>query len=148
MLNLFPILLRVHCHRRFPGNFPKFSKIDSFQNSSGWMFQILPKILVFVFFYTCFPCLIVFGKYITTQISPCFSESFEEKLSHNIEIMESWFQDCDRTYGKSFWKVFRSSHWRCCIRKGVPKIFTNFTGKYLCQSLFFNKVSGVSLQLF
>ena len=27
-------------------------------------------------------------------------------------------------------------------KKGVLKNFTKFTGKYLCQSLFFNKVEG------
>ena len=28
---------------------------------------------------------------------------------------------------------------RCSVKKGVLKNFTNFTGKHLCQSLFFNK---------
>ena len=32
---------------------------------------------------------------------------------------------------------------RCSIRKGVLKNFAKFTGKHLCQSLFFNKVAGV-----
>ena len=36
----------------------------------------------------------------------------------------------------------RSSHQRCSIRKGVLRNFTKFTGKHLCQSLFFNKVAG------
>ena len=39
---------------------------------------------------------------------------------------------------------FRSSHWRCSVRKGVPRNFVKFTGKYLWQSLFFNKVAGWS----
>ena len=30
--------------------------------------------------------------------------------------------------------------WRCSVRKGVLRNFTKFTGKHLCQSLFFNKV--------
>ena len=30
------------------------------------------------------------------------------------------------------------------IVKGVPKNFVKFTGKHLCQSLFFNKVAGLS----
>ena len=33
-------------------------------------------------------------------------------------------------------------------KKGVLIIFAKFTGKHLCQSLFFNKVAGVSLQLY
>ena len=34
---------------------------------------------------------------------------------------------------------YRSSHGRCSVRKGVLRTFTKFTGKHLCQSLFFNK---------
>ena len=37
----------------------------------------------------------------------------------------------------------RSSHQRCSIKKGVLRNFTKFTGKHLCQSLFFNKVAGL-----
>ena len=29
------------------------------------------------------------------------------------------------------------------MKKGVLRNFTKFTGKYLCQSLFFNKVAGL-----
>ena len=31
-------------------------------------------------------------------------------------------------------------------KKGVLRDFTKFAGKYLCQSLFFNKVAGLSLK--
>ena len=37
---------------------------------------------------------------------------------------------------------FRSSHWRCSVRKSVPRNFAKFTGKHLWKSLFFNKVAG------
>ena len=37
--------------------------------------------------------------------------------------------------------MFRSSHRRCSVTKGVRKNFAKFTGKPLCQSLFFNKVA-------
>ena len=37
----------------------------------------------------------------------------------------------------------RSSHQRCSIWKGVLRNFIKFTGKHLCQSLFFNKVAGL-----
>ena len=40
-----------------------------------------------------------------------------------------------------FFQSFRSSHQRCSIIKGVPKHFAKFTGKNLCQILFFNKVA-------
>ena len=39
----------------------------------------------------------------------------------------------------------RSSHRRCSVRKGVLRNFAKFTGKHLCQSLFFNKVAGLQL---
>ena len=38
---------------------------------------------------------------------------------------------------------YRSNHQRCSIKNGVLRNFTKFTGKHLCQSLFFNKVVGL-----
>ena len=37
--------------------------------------------------------------------------------------------------------LVRSSHQRCSIKKCVLENFAKFTGKHLCQSLFFNKVA-------
>ena len=37
----------------------------------------------------------------------------------------------------------RNSHCRCFIKKGVLRNFVKFPGKYLYQSLFFNKVAGI-----
>ena len=42
----------------------------------------------------------------------------------------------------------RSNRRRCSVEKGVLKNFANFTGKYLRQRLFFNKVPGLGLQLY
>ena len=39
--------------------------------------------------------------------------------------------------------LYRSSHQRCSMKKGVLRNFTKFPGKHLCQSLFFNKVAGL-----
>ena len=36
----------------------------------------------------------------------------------------------------------KSSQQRCSVKKGVLRNFAKFTGKHLCQSLFFNKVAG------
>ena len=36
-------------------------------------------------------------------------------------------------------KLYRSSHRRCFFKKGVLRNFAKFTGKHLCQSLFFIK---------
>ena len=38
----------------------------------------------------------------------------------------------------------RSSHQTCFIKEGVDKISVNFTGKHLCQSLFFSKGAGLA----
>ena len=37
----------------------------------------------------------------------------------------------------------RSTHRRCSVRKSVYRNFAKFTGKHLCQSLFFNKIVDV-----
>ena len=39
--------------------------------------------------------------------------------------------------------LFRSSHWRCSVKKVVLKTFTNFTGEHLSWSLFL-----ITLQVF
>ena len=38
---------------------------------------------------------------------------------------------------------FRSSHWRCSVKKGVLRNFAKFARKHLCQILFFIKVAGL-----
>ena len=38
---------------------------------------------------------------------------------------------------------YRSSHWRCSVKKGVLRNFAKFTEKHMCQRLFFNKVAGL-----
>ena len=44
---------------------------------------------------------------------------------------------------KSGQNLFRSSGPEVFRKKSVLRNFTKFTGKYLCQSLFFNKVAGL-----
>ena len=41
--------------------------------------------------------------------------------------------------------LYRSSRQSCSMKKCVLRNFTKFTGKHLCQSLFFNKVAGLRL---
>ena len=43
---------------------------------------------------------------------------------------------------------YRSSHRKRSLRKGVLRNFAKFTGKHLCQRLFFNQVADLSLQLY
>ena len=50
---------------------------------------------------------------------------------------------------KSYWENFENSGkseavaQRCSVKKGVLRNFTKFTGKHLCQSLFFNKIDNL-----
>ena len=37
----------------------------------------------------------------------------------------------------------RSSHQRCSVKKGVLRNLAKFTGKHLCQSLYFDNVAGL-----
>ena len=39
---------------------------------------------------------------------------------------------------------FRSSHCKYSVKKGVLTNFAKFTGKHLCQNLFFNKAAGLA----
>ena len=50
-----------------------------------------------------------------------------------------------RPPGKDLWQ-FRGGHLRCSIKKIILKNFTRFTGKQMCWSLLFNKVSGQRLK--
>ena len=62
----------------------------------------------------------------------------------NIPSIFLW--NCEYWTKKSTYAMLiklRSSHQRCSMKKDVLRNFTKFTGKHLCQSLFFNKVAGL-----
>ena len=40
--------------------------------------------------------------------------------------------------------LYGSSHLKCSVRKGVLRSFAKFTGKHLCQTLYFDKVAGLT----
>ena len=50
-------------------------------------------------------------------------------------------EDSNKAY--KYFLDIRSSHRKCSVTRGVLRNFTKFTGKHLCQSLFFNKVAGL-----
>ena len=62
----------------------------------------------------------------------------------SISISHLWFSNVSRGYWNG---LFRNSHQRCSIKVFLSN-FSKFTGKHLCQGLFFNKVAGLSLQLY
>ena len=45
-------------------------------------------------------------------------------------------------------QMLRSSRPEVFCKKGILRNFARFTGKHLCQSLFFNKVAGLLIKLF
>ena len=60
-------------------------------------------------------------------------QALETKLLSELE-------EKDETFFTRANATFRSSHQRCSVTKGVLGNFAKFTGKHLCQSLFFNKI--------
>ena len=64
--------------------------------------------------------------------------SVQIQLFNNFKGAESVL-NCEN----SMLLIYRSSHQMCSMKKGVLRNFAKFTGKLLCQSLFFNKVAGL-----
>ena len=64
--------------------------------------------------------------------------SKKARLLESERFIEIWQAD------KSLWNILsdRSSRPEVFCEKGVLRNFSKFTGKHLCQSLFFNKVAG------
>ena len=62
---------------------------------------------------------------------------------------QQWFQSFSFFLSFLFFSfsISRSSHWRCSVRKGVPRNFAKFIGKHLCHGLFLKKVAGLGLQI-
>ena len=60
-------------------------------------------------------------------------------LISNTKKLLTWTND----WGKRMEEKYRSSHRRRSVGKGVLNSFTKFTGKHLCQSLFFNEVAAL-----
>ena len=69
---------------------------------------------------------------------------FRHTLIFNICNSLNFSQD-DENILCSFKSVsFSEVVWRCSLKKGVLRNFAKFTGKHLCQSLFFNKIAGIA----
>ena len=58
------------------------------------------------------------------------------------KLRESLFDQVFK-YSKILWRPCRSSRSEVFCRKAFLKKWSKFTGKHLCQSLFFNKVAGL-----
>ena len=69
--------------------------------------------------------------------------SLLKQLKPSIKTSSLWLIQQNFVYMFIWGKPFRSSHQKCSVRKGLLRNFAKFTGKYLCQSLFFTKVAGL-----
>ena len=76
-----------------------------------------------------------------------FVEILDELVSKNQKLLSTckklqhvWQ---DSKYTSESFGQYRRNHQRCSVKKGVLGNFATFTGKHLCQSLFFNKVGGL-----
>ena len=73
-----------------------------------------------------------------------YNSSFKELLRKDeTKINKNVLIECQKQKSICILKdlIDRSSHWKCSVRKSVLGNFTKFTGKHLCQNLFFNKVA-------
>ena len=66
-------------------------------------------------------------------------------LVDNVFMKINFTKQQKNKFSKKYHSLFRSSHPEVFCKKGVLRNFTKFIGKHLCQSLFFNKVAGLSL---
>ena len=72
------------------------------------------------------------------------------KMLKNIEIFSITISklienDCELSLSQTASSLQKSTDVvarRCSVRKGVVRNFAKFTGKHMCQSLFFSKVAG------
>ena len=119
-----------------------------FQNF--WNFQIIYKSFrAFVTLNNLLP-VIKLNKTLSLRDSHSLKISWtstRNKFRNQINNLSALIQSHSKVFSrKLFWRVLKQSPRRCSVKKGVLRNFTYFTGKHLCQDLFFNKVAG-GLQL-
>ena len=72
------------------------------------------------------------------QVSMQFLENFSKEYISKI-------CDLKELFGYTATWKYRNIHQKCSMKKDILGNFAKFTGKHLCQSLFFNKVTGLGL---
>ena len=84
------------------------------------------------------------------------SEHMRNLKDHGFDNNRSWeihkkaspyqcgLKCCDLCLPEKVSIIYRSSHQKCSVKKGVLKIFAKFSGRRLSQSLFLNKVAALS----
>ena len=69
------------------------------------------------------------------EYSPVLSRKLEKSALILGKIANLWVK----------FPIYRSSHRRCSVRKGVGRTFAKFTGKHLCRSLFLIKLQACQI---
>ena len=64
-------------------------------------------------------------------------------MKHSVVTLEYCQVFILQSIAKLFVLKYRNSHQRFSIKKSVLKNFAKFTGKYLCQCLFLNKIADL-----
>ena len=72
------------------------------------------------------------------QVNICWTLVFLFRYMGSIFLLG--VKISDSAFNSPRYCVIRSSHCRCSIKKSVLKSLAKFTGKHLCQGLFFYKV--------
>ena len=73
-----------------------------------------------------------------TRAVPKFSKMHSGNLSQ-AAFPNMWLLVLIYNVKQNIWyflSLYRTSYWRCSVKKGDLKYFANFTGKHLCLSLF------------
>ena len=95
-----------------------------------------------------------YREFRTGDVSPCsfilgqaFHRSRKPPFSWFARVL-AWAQTiahalCQGLQGKNYVMCCQKQSPRGVLWKGVLRSFMKFTGKHLCQSLFFNKVAGL-----
>ena len=80
-------------------------------------------------------------------------KNFPSLVFTNKFLLPSWhlkkqqsFVESPNIYGKALGTSLQKQSLEVFCKKGVLRNFAKFTGKHLCQSLFFDKVAGLRLQ--
>ena len=119
------------------------------------IFNMLPYLTRFCSLYYCLSENIYFQtdlnfilQFLQTHVLYCEDLPLnDERYSFLIVrfMTEYIFENTHASLSGEILRTLTSSHQRCSVIKGVLRNLAKFIEKHLCQSLFFNKIAGVSL---
>ena len=124
-----------------------------------------PEVLFIIKHLQCSPCLVnlkvyIFNKkrlhcrYFPTSLAKVFRKNILEKSYENLSVVMNMCFMYGVIYYRYHLTIFATKFSHRCLtkqkqppevfcKKGVLRNFAKFTGKHLCQSLFFDKVAGL-----